>query len=257
MFELREYSVDEVPVASWAIKRALEYMATIEKEWAPTPAIVLNGPANTTIDVNLYTQHINRDFWAARVSYHQQQSYGKFRKYLMENHTANEARYIESIESYRVLTVPPILTDWNSAVVRYRLPGPLSARDMAIWLTAQETVPEKQFLVLSLPRRIPVDATKGIYVSIELVELLDNGTIKWTMAQTSDAGGWLPKWAQRKAIAAEIAKDVPTFLTWLRFQPPKLNGDSDHKEEEPKRKKSLSISSRSRRSRMSSRSSIH
>lgn len=257
MLELREYSVDEVPVAQWAIRRALEFINEVEEKWDKSPSVSLPGPANKPVDIDLFTSQVNRDFWAARVSYHNQQPYSKFRRYLMENHTANEARYIESLESFRMLTVPPILTDWSSAVLRYRLPSPLSPRDMAIWLTAQEIVPDKQFLILSLPRKMPVDATKGFYVSVELVEQLDDGTVKWTMAQTSNAGGWIPKWAQRRAIAGEIAKDVPSFLNWLRIQPPKVTEDSADPppdESSPKPKKSLSISSRSRLSRLSAKS---
>lgn len=204
-YKLRGYSPDEVPLKEEALRRGLEFSDKIEKTWK-------EGPVYYNI-IQTYTTWQGKDFWAARVSYNPDLSYEDMKATVLENHTAHEAQYIDLIHSFEELTVPNPLVGWYSALIRYRLPFPLNDRDMAIWLASTEVRPGL-FIVFTLPRAMQTKHTRGYYMSVEVVSQMENG-VKWIMAQTSDVGGWVPRWMQNPAITATIAQDVQLFKSWL------------------------------------------
>lgn len=95
-----------------------------------------------------------------------------------------------------------------------------SDREMAIWVLGVQPDPAvDQFFVISLPssHKISSHATRAVYCAIEMITYnKKENTIEWLMAQSSDAGGSIPRWVQDKSVTASVAADVPSFITWAR-----------------------------------------
>lgn len=204
--ELREYDVEELPLSTATIVDGNQFILKVEKEW--------NYSATFHSNVRTYTNWIGADYWAARVSEHPTISYETMRDAVLLNHTHHEAEYIDIIESFKQLEVPSHLEGWDSYVVHYHFPFPMRNRDMAIWITGRELEAGESFILVTVPRAVATTHSKAHYRSVEKVERHGSG-VKWTMAQTSDAGGFIPKFIQRMAINNAIAQDVPQFLKWI------------------------------------------
>lgn len=56
---------------------------------------------------------------------------------------------------------------------------------------------------------------RGRYVSVELVQELNDDSIEWRMATSSDAGGNIPRFVTNGALPKSISEDVPSFLKWM------------------------------------------
>ena len=56
---------------------------------------------------------------------------------------------------------------------------------------------------------------RGKYVSVELVTELEDGSVDWRMATSSDAGGSIPRFITNSTLPKSIAEDVPSFLSWM------------------------------------------
>ncbi|MCJ1317492.1 hypothetical protein MMC15_002817 [Xylographa vitiligo] len=55
----------------------------------------------------------------------------------------------------------------------------------------------------------------GRYASVERVRRGVGGEIEWVMGTASDAGGWLPMWAQKMGVPGAVVKDVGLFVGWV------------------------------------------
>jgi hypothetical protein len=54
-----------------------------------------------------------------------------------------------------------------------------------------------------------------MYASIERCRKLPDFDVDWVMATASDAGGWLPKWAQKLGVPGAILHDVGLFMEYM------------------------------------------
>lgn len=204
MYELKEYSQNELPESDAAIQKGLEFALSIESSW----------PKSKEIDgTQTYLEWIDNQFWAARVSYHDDITYEEFKNTVLHNHTENEAEYIGMVDNYKILDG---YKDWVSRQVHYKFPFPLRNRDMIIWLTSKETQPASQFVVVTVPRKYSSPYTKAVYVSVEVVTRLADGRVQWIMGTTSDACGWIPQFVQRPKMSNAVAEDVPQFQAWIK-----------------------------------------
>ncbi|MCJ1395891.1 hypothetical protein MMC18_008777 [Xylographa bjoerkii] len=55
----------------------------------------------------------------------------------------------------------------------------------------------------------------GTYTSVERARVGVEGQIEWVMGTASDAGGWLPMWAQKMGVPGAVVKDVGLFVGWV------------------------------------------
>ncbi len=153
--------------------------------------------------------------WCVRQSFHSELSFEIFKRGLFYNHPENEAKYIPSIiDVHHMFNVGPKISAYKNT---YKMPWPLTKRQMLeLVITASPT--PKSFYVVSLPLSGQQDdrCVRGMYVSVEYVEEMEDGKVEWTMATASDAGGNLPRSLQNPAIPSQIAKDVPHFLAWAK-----------------------------------------
>lgn len=204
--QLKEYDEEKLPLSTATLVDSNVFITKLTEEW------VFSGeyPCN----VLTYNKWIGPDYWAARVSDHPDMDYETMRNAILLDHTRQEVEYIHAAESFKELHVPPHLEGWESYVVHYHFPFPFFNRDMAIWITSGELEEDESFLVVTVPRNVHTSHIKGHYCSVEKVERLGTG-VRWTMAQTSLAGGWIPKVLQRRFINKAIAADVPQFLRWI------------------------------------------
>lgn len=206
MYILKEYTESQLPAASEAISQGLDFCSKIEQDW---------NTAKRYDDVQTYNYWDNENqFWAARISRHADLTYSQMLETIMHNHTENEAQYIPLIDSFQLLDSSKD-GQWLSRRVHYRFPFPLKNRDMDIWLTSKETIPGTQFINVSIPRKLESAFVKGMYLSVEIITKLEDGRIEWTLATTSEAGGWLPQFLQRPQMTKAVAQDVPEFRTWV------------------------------------------
>ncbi|MCJ1397088.1 hypothetical protein MMC11_000280 [Xylographa trunciseda] len=56
---------------------------------------------------------------------------------------------------------------------------------------------------------------RGRYVSVERARRDVEGQVEWVMGTASDAGGWLPMWAQKMGVPGAVVKDVGLFVRWV------------------------------------------
>lgn len=70
---------------------------------------------------------------------------------------------------------------------------------------------------------VPIDGPTGSFVigkyhSIEKISWSDNkdSDLKWIMATTSDAGGYLPRWLTNMILPGAISNDVPSVLKYIQ-----------------------------------------
>ncbi|KAK9239753.1 hypothetical protein V1525DRAFT_338711 [Lipomyces kononenkoae] len=168
------------------------------------------------LGVQAYSRKLLGEKWFARISIHDE-PWDWFKAGICDNHSQNEVDYIDTFESYS--EIDPGESGWKGIHARYRLGFPLSIREMPEWILAIQPDPDvKEFFVISVPADVPVskNTVRGRYASIEYLQELPDGKMKWTMAFTSDGGGFIPRFIQNLALPSTIAKDVPKFLTWAK-----------------------------------------
>jgi hypothetical protein len=208
MFKLRQYKDSDIPHSESVSKQALDFAQSAKSSWTNGKQYTKNNSI-----IQTYKTSLNDDYWVARCSEHSDVPFDVFKKGILENHTENESKYIHMVESYTKLecNVP----NWQSFAVRYKFPTPLTDREMAIWIFAEQI--DDQIVVVSLPSYVHKDKklVKGVYCSIEVVTKLEQG-VEWFMATTSDAGGILPRWVQNMSVMGAIVEDVPQFITWAK-----------------------------------------
>ncbi|EFZ00273.1 DUF3074 domain protein [Metarhizium robertsii] len=106
---------------------------------------------------------------------------------------------------------------WEESV--HKLPFPLSKRVFPVLQVTAMTHNKQEFMVVQIavkdhdatPRN---GAVLGAYTSVERFRQTDGG-VEWIMGTVSDARGLLPRWIQKRAVPAQIAKDVDMFLGWI------------------------------------------
>ncbi|GAA5967010.1 hypothetical protein JCM11641_000414 [Rhodosporidiobolus odoratus] len=188
-----------------------------------------------TADTEHYKWHVRQSKLAS-----QQGTYDQLKKGLLENHSLNEKEYIESCTEAKQLKVvfPGELEVWQT---KYNN-SPASNRDFTFALLTRETTPStsttaptptsadsgaivspgstplRSFVVVSIPVNAPVEKgfVRGRYVSVEHVQETEEGGTVWTMAVSSDPGGWVPRLISDWVMPGKVSEDVPSFLEWMK-----------------------------------------
>ncbi|KAK9351913.1 hypothetical protein V1505DRAFT_393146 [Lipomyces doorenjongii] len=166
--------------------------------------------------VQVYSRKLLGEKWIARISTHNE-PWDWFKAGICENHTENEAEYIDTLDSFTEIDAGE--SGWRGVHTRYKLSFPLSIREIPEWVLAiQPDSDFKEFFVISVPADVSVskNSVKARYASIEYVHELPDGKVEWTMAFTSDGGGFIPRVIQDLALPSTTAHDVPNFLTWAK-----------------------------------------
>ncbi|KHN99881.1 uncharacterized protein MAM_01805 [Metarhizium album ARSEF 1941] len=119
---------------------------------------------------------------------------------------------------------------WEESV--HELPFPLRKRVFPVLQVTAMTDDRREFMVVQIAVK-DNDATPrnggavlGAYTSVERFCQTENG-VEWIMATVSDARGVVPGWIQRRAVPAQIAKDVDMFLAWIAEERKRLSGAAD------------------------------
>lgn len=152
-------------------------------------------------------------------------------------HTHHEQKYIEDLEHLSVQPLPPQEAPagydafaYTTQVV-YRLQFPLSKRvfnEVVIVYRSHGGAGPKRAYIVTFPiaprlfvggeeaNRTHVVAT---YSSVEEV-VYDPATtaLRWTMATTASPNGFVPNFVANMGMNPAVAKDVPSFMNWLKQQ---------------------------------------
>jgi hypothetical protein len=156
---------------------------------------------------------------------------------LKSNHSLHEVDYTpDCINAHKVLDWKSQLAahekigEWEDVTMElmqmtHKLPFPLNKRLFTV-LVITAKLGENEFIVLQIPadsklyEKVPAAknpddvGVPGIYCSIEWVQILPDGKIKWEMSTASDAKGILPMIAQKPAMPQAVAQDVGLFMDW-------------------------------------------
>ena len=157
--------------------------------------------------------------WHARISEHNDIPYNTFKKYLLNDHTANESRYIKAISDFSLVEfINPQAQIYR---IVYKMPLGVSNRDFTPLILTREA--KNEFFVISLamdhPNAPPDRSNKvvrGYYTSVEYVRQRELGSVEWITATTSTASGYLPDYLTNSLLPMEIAKDVPSFIEYYK-----------------------------------------
>ncbi|RCK57478.1 hypothetical protein Cantr_06697 [Candida viswanathii] len=132
-------------------------------------------------------------------------------------HSDHEAKYIHEITGVSVSQIEKFDDGWKyDLVADYDFGGLLSKRRF------YETQHVFRFEDCAYVMSVPFDGPKeegyvvGTYRSIERLSWGKDGDVEWTMATTSDPGGFIPQWITRLSIPGAIAKDVPSVLNYIQ-----------------------------------------
>ncbi|EPS93319.1 hypothetical protein FOMPIDRAFT_1136399 [Fomitopsis schrenkii] len=163
--------------------------------------------------------------WHSRVSEHapEDATFDEFWSKLGEDKANNEMQYVPEIK--KVTLVDEISQTQSIWTLYYTFPPPVSPRVFTV-LQTKHLVGEspKKGIIVSIPVDLSEDAelakleekgVKGRYVSVELLQELDNGKVEWRMATSSTPGGNIPSFVAESTMASTIAKDVTHFLHWF------------------------------------------
>ncbi|KAG8421373.1 hypothetical protein J3458_003258 [Metarhizium acridum] len=119
---------------------------------------------------------------------------------------------------------------WEESV--HKLPFPLSKRVFPVLQVTAMTDNKQEFMVVQIAVK-DYDATPrnggavlGAYTSVERFRQTDGG-VEWIMGTVSDARGFLPRWIQKRAVPAQIAKDVDMFLVWIAEERTRISPTDD------------------------------
>ncbi|KAH9843203.1 uncharacterized protein C8Q71DRAFT_698534 [Rhodofomes roseus] len=163
--------------------------------------------------------------WHCRISEHapEDATFDEFWSKLGEDKANNEMQYVSEIKKVTLIKeISPTQSIWS---LYYTFPPPVSPRVFTV-LQTKHLVAEspKKGLIVSIPVELSEDAelakleekgVKGRYVSVELLEELDNGKVEWRMATSSTPGGNIPSFVAESTMDSTIAKDVTHFLHWF------------------------------------------
>ncbi|PGH00829.1 hypothetical protein AJ79_08080 [Helicocarpus griseus UAMH5409] len=182
--------------------------------------------------------------------------FSEFVRGLKEDHSVNEMAYTPSISDVKRIAEwdckeVKLEGGWGEVEASVNLithtfhPTPLIAPRafLVLLITAFLPSPSRStkltgFLTVQLPLHssalqnpsLPKNTILANYVSVEHVRLLpesgtsessasEPGQIEWTMATSSDAGGWIPEAVQQSwvlgGVPKAVVKDVGLFLGWV------------------------------------------
>ncbi|KAK9480439.1 hypothetical protein V1514DRAFT_169958 [Lipomyces japonicus] len=212
-FNLTPKPINTLVPRATAISLARSIVTDLSKHWKRGKTYTIKQIVITTFARTLYGEK-----WFSRVSVHEE-PYEWFKQGICDDHTENELDYIPLFRGFTEIDAGD--SGWRGINARYAFPGPLSVREMPEWVLAVEPDPTiREFFVISVPADYPIskNSVKGRYTSIEYVRELPDGKVEWTMAQTSDAGGWIPKWILNMNIEGTISEDVPHFIDWAKHR---------------------------------------
>ncbi|OAA49273.1 START-like domain protein [Metarhizium rileyi] len=120
---------------------------------------------------------------------------------------------------------------WEESV--HKLPFPLKKRVFPVLQVTAMTQDNQEFMVVQIAVK-DEDATArnggavlGAYTSVERFRQTESG-VEWIMGTVSDARGLVPRWVQRRAVPAQVAKDVDMFLAWMSKERKKTLGTDDN-----------------------------
>ncbi|KAF3095722.1 hypothetical protein TWF569_003482 [Orbilia oligospora] len=199
------------------------------------------------------------EYWFARRSIHEVGVEGDtvketlqwddFKNLLFHNHFENEREYGPSVSRVDTLGIEwdlsgVVVPDWEIVkvggyAIHHHLPWPLNPRVFPVLLVLASAADGEEFMVISLPIKIPPDTkgqntetselvsaigpkdTIGQYVAVERITFRapqtgdDKPSVTWSMATASDAAGNIPMAVQRRVIGSSIFKDVEAFLLFV------------------------------------------
>ena len=147
-------------------------------------------------------------------------------------HTVFEENYIEEIFQHKLApyTLPQPAAGYECLTylseLFYNLQWPLKVRRFCNLVHVVKSPDEKEAFVISLaidPSLFPSASPRGDFVdaqfsSVERVSY-DGTNLQWIMATCSNANALIPAWIVKKALNSAVAKDVPSFMTWVLQQP--------------------------------------
>ncbi|SMY24327.1 unnamed protein product [Zymoseptoria tritici ST99CH_1A5] len=184
--------------------------------------------------------------WFGRISAHENAakegtaSWQEFYDGLKANHNLHEVDYTpDCINAHKVLdwkaqlaTHQNKIGDWEDVTMEvwqmtHKMPVTVLNKRLFTVLVITASKPNKEFITLQIPadsamhKQVPTAldpnkvGTKGIYVSVEWCQLVDDGKkVMWQMYTASDAGGVLPMFAQKMAMPNAVAQDVGLVMDW-------------------------------------------
>jgi hypothetical protein len=205
-------SVDQIPAIVTEARSLIEQT----RQW--TPGKVYFGKVQT-----LRRPSPSSD-WFARRSLHEDITYNEFRSGIFLNHTINEQKYIDELESVERINTGDIDDAsgkypevWN---VRYNLKAPLvKNRDFLMSIVTHED--DNEFYVISLSTVHPAcpsreDYIRGRYTAVERVKKCEDGNVEWIAASSSDPKGLIPTMFANLAVPKKMAEDVPSYEMWIK-----------------------------------------
>lgn len=124
-----EYNREDLPSSTYAIQSAIDFVKQVKINWTKGQMFQEKGQV-----VHTYNTRVDHDFWMARVSHHpafndtkqnnnvksngllddRKITFDVFKRYILENHTANEVKYIPLLESFRTHEDEPSLIPKDS-----------------------------------------------------------------------------------------------------------------------------------------------
>ncbi|KAK2810357.1 hypothetical protein FQN50_003088 [Emmonsiellopsis sp. PD_5] len=197
---------------------------TVPKEFTPDPKPRTSLPS--TAPVKLLSGTLRQtplhpaslasknkeDKWFARRSVHDDRpakgtaSYEEFVRLLKDDHLSNELEYAPTMSSVEEIA------KWDCDAMEVE--GGWSGVTASVQLPIHQT----------LPSHVPRGVIFANYVSVEHIHVLPQEgnvsddaprRIEWTMATSSDSGGWIPGFLQEKGVAKAVVKDVGLFMKWV------------------------------------------
>ncbi|KAL6450056.1 hypothetical protein SBY92_001997 [Candida maltosa Xu316] len=185
----------------------------------------INNPSSSTI---IQTKTLDDGlFWASRTTtlpYSNQQQQQQLRDVIIgastigSTHSDHEMKYIHQIKSIDVSNITTYPDGWSYRLIAdYSFGMGLKQRRFIEDIHVYE-FPDSGY-VISIPH-LDNDDDDGFvrakYHSIEKLMWDDDDEIKWIMATTSSAGGFIPDWMTNWKLPTEIAKDVPAVLHCIK-----------------------------------------
>ncbi|KAK9457587.1 hypothetical protein V1511DRAFT_509027 [Dipodascopsis uninucleata] len=169
----------------------------------------------------VYTGTFEGEPWFVRKSVFDGETYPMewFRKALYENHFENLVEYYDVAQS---CSLHESRGEWQGYKLDYALPPPFTKREITQWLTIKDTSGDEgeQFYIFSVPAdyELSPEATRGVYSFFQVVRKLEDGSIEWISASTSDMRGNIPRWLQSMKLPALLINDIDIFLRWMTSQ---------------------------------------
>ncbi|KAK9473679.1 uncharacterized protein V1510DRAFT_413584 [Dipodascopsis tothii] len=205
-FDLNLIPAGEVPALADAVALAKEIFAE-----APT------WPRNraSTDDLQVYSTTRDGEPWFARVA-DVDVPFDYFKQAFVPNFFESMVEFYEYVNAQKPIDDAG---EWKGYELHYILPGYFADRNITEWFGYTCDDDAREFYIFALPADLPLaeGATRAVYVFFHHVrEDPETKQVCWSMAQTSDMRGNLPRWMQNMSIPGIFVSDVPKFCNYLR-----------------------------------------